>query len=308
MKKIASFVSLSVAALGLAAGCAVEAVDSAELDAVGAGEEAACSNPDGTNAMIASLAAAIGAELGRFELLSDFEIYRGTYNQEMLRIKSSVRYASPARCRNNCAGIDALLAFQEPSLDQQWKFKDGTKLNSWTYASRLATGYRNQQTCEGRPSTDANTCKGAETHYLERVGITNALCDNVDYGMNMVQLRATKGNTNGSEFSPETALVTPNRLNRKLVWANNNSSSPNDSSKLNPFLQFSVVDGFTVEVDPGDGTQGEEPAPPAACEAMCQATSNPAIAGACCICAGVSGTMKPWTGYRIPPNSFKCLP
>src|SRR5688572_27384361 len=100
MKKIASFVSISLAAVGLAAGSSVD-VQEEGFD-VGAGEEAVCNNLDGTNAMLASLASAIGNELGRWEIVKDFEVYRGYNYQEMIRVKSTSR----SKCLNNCRNID----------------------------------------------------------------------------------------------------------------------------------------------------------------------------------------------------------
>jgi hypothetical protein len=297
MKKFVSFVSLTLATLGVAAGCAVDVQD--EGADVGAGEEAACENINGVNAMMASLASAIGVELGRWDLVKDFEIYIGYNYQENIRIKQSVRY----RCKNSCRNIDALLIWQDSRNDQQFRFKDGTKLNSWVFAARLVAGYRNQQTCESRSSTDVATCKGVEDHFLERTAIANATCGGVDYGLSLYTYRATRGLASGGEANPYTdvPLTYPNRLMRKLVWANNNSSNPNDSPNLNPYLQFAVAaDGMSVVIDPGDGTVEEPPPPPAtpiSILEMCQKYSPAeSLVGRDCLCNGVYTTMKVWVG------------
>jgi hypothetical protein len=313
MKKFASIVSLSLASVALAAGCSVDVQD--EAFDVGAGEEAVCNNLDGTNAMLASLAAAMGSELGRWDILKDMEIYRGYNNQEMLRIKSSVRY----RCTNSCKYTDWVLSLQDSRYDQSFIFQGGQKLNSWTFASRLVNGYRAQQTCEARSLTDTNTCKGAEDHFLEKTAVADATCDGVDQGLAFFTFKATKGLSGGGEVSPEAPLVAPNKLNRKLVWAYNNITTPNppahEQHLINPYLQFSVAaDGMSVVIDPGEDTVDVPPPPPATCIDACQVPpttpsvnlSQPAP-GVCCTCNGVAGFMKP-AGGRFPAGTFKCMP
>jgi len=318
MNKFASIVSLSLAAIGLAAGCSVEAVDSEEFTDFTGEAAGECNNVNGTNAMIASLAVNIGIDLGRIDILKDFEIYRGTYYQEMLRIRSSAM----GRCKNSCRNIKGILAFQEPELDQQWIWKGGTKLSTWNFASRLVTGYRNQQTCEARSLTDVNTCKGAEDHFLEMKSMADATCNGVDYGLSLVDFTTTRGAAGGGELTPnpgaDVPLTDPTKLKRKLLWAHVGTGTPNETiaEKLNPYVQFAVVDALTIQLDPGDGTVEPPPPPPdapppaATCLAECQMTNRPDLApgGQCCDCNGVAGTMKVWSGGRTPPNSWKCLP
>jgi hypothetical protein len=321
MKKIASFVSISLAAVGLAAGCSVEVQE----EGVDVGEAAVCNNVDGTNAMLASLASAIGNELGRWEMLKDFEIYRGYNNQEMIRVKS----ASRSKCLNNCRNIDYILQWQDSRNDQLFVFKGGQKLNSWTFASRLVNGYRAQQTCEARSATDTNTCKITEMvgtvrkdvhHFLEKTSAVHTTCDGVDQGLLLVDYKATRGKADGThgELSPEALLPNANQLNRKLVWAYNGITTPNppahEQHLINPYLQFAAINNMTVQIDPGGDNGEEPPTPGGGCRDGCQVPgggfdlSQPAP-GQCCTCNSVAGFYRKYTGPRGNlVDTFKCTP
>lgn len=282
MKKIVSLVSLALAAAGAVAGCSVDTTEGGQNEAVGSAEAAACLNLDGTNAMLASLATAIATELHRVEINQDFEIYRGMYNQEMLRIKQSSR----GLCTNNCRNIDALLVLQDPRNDQLYVFKDGTKLNSWTFASRLVAGYRAQQNCV------SNGNCATEWHYLEKTSSTPTTCGGVDYGLNMVQFKVSKANAYGQKLSPEQALLNPENLQRKLLWTDPDQSLP---ATGNPYLQFRIFDNRVgCEMDPGGGTS-EEPIPPATCGTSSLKFSPVVdVTGTCCTVSSIPGA----TVYR----------
>lgn len=257
MKKIAS---LALAAAGLLAGCAADtaAGPPTNEETVAYADEAVCSNPDGTNAMFAALAGAIATELHRFEIAKDLEVYRGTYNQEMLRVTQSARRL----CSNNCRNIDALLAFQDPRNDQVFTFANGTKLNSWTFASRLVSGWRAQKVCEDRSANgDRNACV-AEWHYLEKVSSVPTTCNGTDYGLRMMKFKVSKASTQGQKLSPEQRLNNPDPLAKKLLWADPDQTLPVTG---NPFLQFRVLSNrVEIELDPNEGTS-EDPIPAATC-------------------------------------------
>jgi hypothetical protein len=276
MKKIASVVSFALAAVSLVAGCSVDAGDGAALDeSVGLEEGGLCSNPDGINAMMASLATVIGNELHRFEIANDFEIYRGYNNNEMLRIKSSAR----SLCSNNCRNIDAILLWQDSRNDQKFVFKDGTKLNSWVFASRLVAGWRAQKNCQDRAyNGDLSACV-AEPHYLEKVSEAPALCNGVDYGLLLTKFKVSKATTAGVKVSPETALTNPDKLQRKFLWTDPDQTLP---ATGNPYLQFQILSNrVELEMDPGEGT-GEAPIPPGTCPTALMKYSPTSIAGSCC--------------------------
>lgn len=332
MKKIVSFVSLTLAAVGLASGCAYDVQEEAD---VGMGEEAACNNLDGTNAMLASLAAVIGHELGRWQITQDFQVTTGHNNQQILKLKDATR----SKCLNgsNCRNIDWMLAWQDSRADQQFVFKGGQKLNSWTYASRLVAGYNNQVTCDNRGFTDVNGCRIGEKINNQWVGVSHFLkrtarepftsCNGLDEGLELWTFSAVRGKTDGSIGDPGVTLPLPangaNELRKKLIWAYNGASSPNvPENQINPYLVFSSPDNMTVKIDPG-GDNGEQPPPPAqSCVDACQMPPfNPAPpAGSpdvCCTCATtnaagqptiITGTLRPWIDAprRIPAGTLKC--
>lgn len=280
MKKIASFASFALAAASLVAGCAVDPADGAvaQEESIGTDEAAVCVNPDGTNAMLAALAGAIATELHRFEIPTDFEIYRGTYNQEMLRVKQSSR----GLCTNNCRNIDALLMFQDPRNDQVFAFKDGTKLNSWTFASRLVAGLRAQKNCEDRARNGDRTACVSELHYMEKLSSVPTTCNGTDYGLRMMKFKVSKANSSGQKLNPEQALSNIDPLSKRLLWTDPDQTLPANG---NPFLQFRILSNrVEIELDPNEGTT-EDPIPPASCGTSSMKffpSPNPDITGQCC--------------------------
>ena len=320
MKKIASFVSLTLAAVGLASGCAVDVQDEA-LD-VGAGDEAVCNNVDGTNAMLASLASVMAVEFGRWQITQDLVVGVGTNNQQILKIKDKSKCLDGGKC----ARTQWILDWQNSQYDQQYVFKGGQKLNSWTFASRLVAGFGNQLTCDNRGFGDANGCRIGEkigntwygvSHFLNKTSAVPTTCDGVDQGLELWTYSAVRGKSDGTIGNPGgTPAPLPaggaNELRKKLIWATNGATSPNMTSP-NPYLVFSSPDNMTVVIDPG-GDNGEQPPPPAqVCDDKCQGTAPvPAPDGVnlpfgCCTCNGVGGLFKPATG-RVPPGTWKCMP
>lgn len=285
--------SLALVAANVSTGCAVDAGTDEQL---GTDESAVCQNLDGTNAMLASLATAIANDLGRWEITKDFEIFRGTYYQEQLRIRQSSR----GLCRNGCKNTDALLALQDARKDQLFIFKDGSKLNSWTFAARLVAGYRSQQTCEARARNgDPNSCT-TEAHYLEPVSSTPATCGGVDYGLSMNVYKTSKATSAGLKVDPEQRLAYPQQLKKKLLWAENGSTG------TNPYLQFAALaDGIHIEVDPAKGTT-EEPIAPATCgSTQLKLSLTQDITNTCCSYNGSTNTVyKPYPA--LGNGWYKC--
>jgi hypothetical protein len=140
---MSKFIPAIIAAVGMStmAGCVAESGDMSE-EYVSQDSQLACENREGTNAMLALLADAMARELGRWEITTDMEQFRGFNNQAMLRVKST------AVCVNGCAVTKWLLSYQDSRLDQKFVLADGTKLSSWSFASRLVTGFDNMKTCK----------------------------------------------------------------------------------------------------------------------------------------------------------------
>ena len=280
MKKIVSTIAALCSVSALAAGCAYDTDTASSEESVGSEEALACANPDGTNAMIAGLATVIGRELHRWDITRDFEIYRGYQNQEMLRLTATGKAQCAAQ---KCTLTDALLAFQDSRLDQQYTFPGNIKLSSWSYAARLTTGWKNQKTCDDRPANNhnANTCP-AETHYLTQLSSVPGGCAQI--------VKFSHAKTNGG-----APLQYADQLINKLLWA---------GGKENPYLLFAAT-GTTVEIDPTYGIGDVVPTNAAGCLLVCNNTiiEGASVTGACCSCNGVNGKMK---AMPLNNQNYKC--
>jgi len=269
MNKLISLVFAAAGTSLIFAGCSVEAVD-ADSEAVGENVEAVCANGDGTNPMLALLANAMAKELGRWEITTDFEKFRGFNNQEMLRVKAG------APCVNGCAVTKQLLSYQDSRLDQVFRFADGTRLNSWAFASRLATGYDVMKAC-----TQGGWC-AYEKHKLSFNSAGTGPCTALNkFGAQ----KATGGN-----------LATPANLKNALKFAEGNGP--------NPHLAFSST-ATTVSI----GTSLEfETSPTHHCTEYNPTTASPRLDGAACSCPGVAApsTLKRVTTNPATPNMLYC--
>jgi len=269
MKKLAPLMLVAAGFGFTLPGCAVETAD----EPLAEDTEAACANQDGTNAMIALLANAMAQELGRWELLTDLEVFRGFNNQAMLRVKAG------AICTNNCVTVRTLLQFQDSRLDQKFVFADGTKLNSWTFASRLAAGYDAQKAC-----TQNNQCP-FEKHKLTLQSTAAGPCDLLS--------------TYGAQRAGGGALMNPARLKNALNWTN--------PSGVNPFIGFTSTKttaaiGNSRETNPGDASTVFS------CVQVSPTSATPALDGRSCSCPGTQtpSTLKRVTTTPATPNMLYC--
>jgi hypothetical protein len=266
---------IAAAAATAFAGCAAESNESADPTANEA--ELSCSNPDGTNAMIAALAVSIGREMHRWQVTTDLYIYRGANYQQMLGI-TGAGYAqcaltgSDGKSYPGCPNTAALLSFQDNTHDQQITFPGGQKLSAWTYASRLATGFVNQQTCDSRPDNHTGDNCPAEAHFLTQTGQAVGGCSMID------SFNATTPSGG--------ALMEPGQLKNKLLWTAGNGP--------NPYIGFDAV-GSTITIDPTGGLNDGDNTTSGSCSNSCNKTqlTNPtALAGTCCTCNGVTGSYQ----------------
>jgi len=268
MKKLASLMLLAAGSSFALAGCTLETLD----EDVATSEEAACTNTEGTNAMVALLANAMAQELGRWELLSDFEVYRGFNNQAMLRVKAGVA------CANNCATVNTLLQFQDSRLDQKFVFANGQKLSSWAFASRLAAGYDAQKAC-----TQNKQCP-YEKHKLTFQTSAAGPCELLyTYGAQ----KAVGGN-----------LTNAAQLKNALNWTN--------AAGTNPYIGFSST-ATTASIGNSRETNAGTATTVFACVQV-NPTSAPPLAGRTCTCPGLNPptTLKRVTTNPATPNMLYC--
>jgi hypothetical protein len=223
MRKFVSLIIASTAIAGLTSACSVEAPADEQR---GVTEEAACANPQGTNAIIAALAVAIGRELGRWQVTTDFK----TVNLQPWYPVLALSPAGQAQCTANgssCSTVKALLSLQDTKYDGLIKFRDGTVLSAYNLQSRLYAGWQEQKVCESRPAnnTDPNNC-AAEAHKLVLQGTSPGPCDMY------YTFKATK--LDGKPLSKPAQLI------NKLLWARKEN---------NPYIAFQST-ASTVTIDP----------------------------------------------------------
>jgi hypothetical protein len=272
MKKFAPLI-IAVAAASFA-GCAMDSNDLASSEQSEEQAAVACSNADGTNGMIAALAVAAGQEMHRWNVLTDFYEFRGFQNQLMLGITA----AGKAACGTaGCPAVANILAFQDSRLDQKAVIA-GTKLNSWSFASRLTAGWDKQKAC-----TQGGWCPFQAHQFAAASSITPGNCNT----SMLFAFPVTK---------PGGAALTPAQiaqLNNALVFTTANGTDP--------FVQFTSTATSVSVGDVGGMVPGQsEPGP-------CQQFSTTNISGTACSCAatGVTGgTLK--NDQTLAPNTYFC--
>jgi hypothetical protein len=250
MKKFAPFV-LAAAALSSFAGCSTEAASEMTAEETAA----VCANPEGTNAAIAALATAMSQELHRWQITTDFYVYRGYNYQSMLGLTQ----AGLSACGGSCPLTSNILAYQDSRMDQKIVF-NGVKLSSWSFASRLVTGYENQKVCQ-----NAGRCSfPAHMFGYDSATTTPGACDTL--------FTFTVGKPGSQGGGPLTATQSA-QLSNALVWTTGNGP--------NPYIAFQST-ANTVTIDP---TGQVNPPGQATGAEICQKVSFTNINGTPCTCA-----------------------
>jgi hypothetical protein len=216
---------------------------------------AVCANPEGTNAAIAALATAISQELHRWQITTDFYEYRGYNYQLMLGLTP----AGLAACGGSCPVTSEILKYQDSRMDQKILF-GSTRLSSWSFASRLTTGFENQVVCQR-----AGRCSfAAHVFSYDPANTTAGACDTLfTFGV------AKPANQGGGTLT--TAEISG--LSNALIWTTGNGP--------NPYIAFQPG-ANSVTIDPGGNlnppgqTTGSD---------VCQKTSLTNITGQTCTCA-----------------------
>jgi hypothetical protein len=281
MKKFAPLF-IAAAALGSLQACSTETATTGELSAED--QAATCANPEGTNAAIAALATAITQELHRWQISTDFYVYNGYNSQQMLGLTS----AGLAACGNDCFFTKNILAMQDSRMDQKVVF-DGTKLSSWSFASRLVTGYGNQKACQqgGRCPFPAHVfAYNTATGQYDGVTTAPGACDTL-FTFNVNQPAA-------QNHAPLTSAQMA-QLNNALVWTTGNGP--------NPYIAFQST-ASTVSIDPNG--QLNPPGQNTGAE-VCQKASRTSLLGTPCTCATfnvTNGTLK--NDDPLTPATYFC--
>jgi hypothetical protein len=201
---------------------------------------------------VAELAATIGIELHRWELLTDFYVYTGYFTGYGNRLMLGLTATGLAQCGGSCPLTSNILALQAPPTDQTVVL-GGALLSASTFASRLTSGFSNQQACV------ANGQCPYEAHVLDLQLATPGTCADLD-----TYLVSSPGGGN---------LNNPANLDNALFWTANNGP--------NPLIAFQNT-ATSVTIDPTGGLVAPGAVVPTG---VCQKFSMTSLNGTPCTCA-----------------------
>lgn len=303
MKKISAVVIGSLGLVALASGCAVDAVESEEF--LGTDQEAACSNDQSTNAIIAAMAVAAANELKRWLPMRDLEWNHSTGQLQLSQYGRArcpiVGYDSAGKAIKNCEVLNELLALQKPEAAGM-NFGGSTLNDPGVLRSRLYSYWDRQVVCSSRPDNGRGDDCPVEAHDLkfDRYEISQSTCAGSKDFWYHAYYMGTTTNLNSTDAA---------QLKNQLLWAGGTS---------NPFLTFDNV-GANVKIDPLDGTTGGDSSgsgstdvaanavwkeTPAPARWVCDATNVNKTIGAACTCNGLNRT---WQKKPLMNGWFVCI-
>jgi hypothetical protein len=242
-----------------------------------------CSNPDGTNSVMAALAVAVAQQLGRWNATKDLD---GTGS--MLILRSGSDASGPigkSRCADGtCARVQALLDLQQDAARGKVYIQGtgSTKvlLDPPALRSRMLAKWNEQRVCDSAarngPSTDCTTEQNKLTYLSAAAG-----------GCDMNFTFAAKTASGGT-------LQYINQLRNELKFA--------DSA--NPYINFTNLGNGNVSIDPTYGLDDPGTSSTGSCSAACTKISTTSLAGSCCSCGGVS---KLYSKAAWNASTFLCL-
>ena len=253
-----------------------------------------CTNPDGTNSVMAAFAVAVAQELGRWNASKDFiqnntsGLSESSYGmQQALKLASGSDASGPigkSRCADGrCAKVQALLDMQYDQANNKVYIQGSgsTKvlLSPAALRARMFAKWNDQKACDQNARDgDVNSCT-KEQNRLAFVGAAAGGCDtNFTFSV--------KGATGA-------ALVYPNQLKNQLRFA--------DSS--NPYINFTNLGNGNVSIDPTYGLDDTGTTSTGSCTSACTKISLSSMAGGCCACGGVT---KVFTKASWSSVTFLC--
>jgi hypothetical protein len=242
-----------------------------------------CANPDGTNAIMAAFAVAVGTELGRWESTKDFVMFTTSGQseaspgrQQAIKLTSGTGPDGKPRGKSRCA--DGKCAEVQAILDMQYEQARGkvyvqgesstrsVLLDPAALRSRLvAKANYEQKTCDANAKDgDPNRCP-KEAHQLSPVGM-------VSLGGCGPHYKFAVKKDNGA------TLQYPAQLKGKLTFAD----------QTNGWVDFRNLGGGYVAIDPTYGLNGGATTSSGSCTATCTRISKTNVAGQCCTCSGAT--------------------
>jgi len=242
-----------------------------------------CSNPDGTNSVMAALAVAVAQQLGRWNATKDLD---GTGS--MLRLTSGSDANGPigrSRCADGtCARVQALLDMQLDAAAGKVYIQGtgSTKvlLDPPALRSRMLSKWNEQRVCDQAPRNGTSSDCTTEQNRLTYLSATAGGCD---MNFTFAAMNASGG-----------SLQYINQLKNEVKFA--------DSA--NPYINFTNLGNGNISIDPTYGLDDPGTSSTGSCSAACTKISTTNIAGTCCSCSGVS---KLYSKSAWSATTFLCL-
>jgi hypothetical protein len=247
-----------------------------------------CTNPDGTNSVMAALAVATAQELKRWQPTKDFVVFGATggmsgtngFSETTPGPQQAIKLTptGKARCADGkCATVQALLDLQYDQANNKVKLPGNVTLSPAALRSRLVAKLREQNTCDSRPANGGNNCP-VEEHTLTFQKALKGSCDTNFF----FQASGTTG----------APLKFPAQLKNKLIWVDN----------TNPYVAFQSS-GSVVSIDPTYGLNEDTGSTAGTCSAACARITASNVTGQCCACGGASKKFAraPWNA-----NTYLC--
>lgn len=209
--------------------------------------ESSCSDPNGTNSVLAALAVSTATELRRWQPRTDFEEFFGVY-----RLTSTGK----SQCADKtCWNTQAILDLQKAPSNRV-QVRPGVMLDTFALRLAIASADRSQFFSALLSSVPAHQF---QLLYSEPGG-----CDTF-YWFNVTS--PTGGALRSSVLSS---------LQSNLAWV---------GGKDNPYIQFQS-NGTMIGIDPTSGLNEVGSAAAGSCSAACMKMSSTNISGQCCSCNG----------------------
>ncbi len=258
-----------------------------------------CTNPDGTNSVMAAFAVAVGKELGRWQSRTDFEVFstnalaeNQSGAEQAIRLTSGTGSDGKPRGKSRCSGgycrnVQALLDMQyEPMRNKIWvNGETGTNktlVDPGALRSRMVAKLgQDQRTCdENAKDNDVNRCP-VEIHKLTPAGTASLGGCGVHYKFNVTK-------------DASGTLLYPAQLKWKLNFAD----------QANGWVDFKNLGNGQVAIDPTYGLNEDVTNQAGACTIACTKISSTSLVGQCCQCGGVNKLFA--RASTTNPSIFAC--
>lgn len=277
-------------------GAALESEDvSADEMELGSAEQALqnCQTPDGTNAVMAAFAVAVGQELGRWQSTQDFEMFTTSgYSESSPGMQQAIRLRTgtgtdgkprgKSRCADGkCARVQALLDMQYAQAIGKIYIQGETSttkvlLDPGALRSRMVSkvNYEQKACDDAAVDNDPNKCP-KELHELSLVGPVSLGGCGVHYKFDVTK-------------DTGATLLYPGQLEWKLTFAD----------QANGWVDFRNMGGGYVAIDPTYGLNDDSTSSSGSCSAVCTKVSATDISGQCCSCSGLTKKFvkSAWSG------------